>query len=42
MNKFLETENQPDVSSCPYLIASPWDFELPKFEDMLVSKGQRY
>ena len=39
MSEFLETENQPDASSCPQLIASPWDFELPKFEDMLVSSG---
>ncbi|UNY40368.1 hypothetical protein KLEP7_gp59 [Pseudaeromonas phage vB_PpeM_ KLEP7] len=37
-NEFLETENQAD-SSFPYLVASPWSFDLPKFEDMLVSKG---
>lgn len=39
MSEFLETENQPDVSSCQYLIAILWDFELPKFEDILVSSG---
>ena len=32
-NEFLETENYP------YLIASPWEFDLPKFEEMLVSEG---
>ena len=39
MNEFLETENQSDISSYPCLIASPWEFDLPKFEDMLVSSG---
>lgn len=39
MSEFLETENQPDVSSYPYLIASPWSFDLPKFEGILVSSG---
>ena len=38
MNEFLETENQED-SSFPYLVASPWDFDLPKFGGMLVSSG---
>ena len=38
MNDFLETENKED-SSFPYLVASPWEFDLPKFEEMLVSKG---
>lgn len=39
MSEFLETENQSDISSYPCLIASTWSFDLPKFEDMLLTEG---